>query len=147
MFKSMKLFVVSFGVVLLATTASFAAVTVQGDIPAMPAEGAYSIATFIDDAAAGKVYVIDVRTPEEFAAGHIDGAKNINIATDLEKELKNLPTDKPIVFMCARGKRASAAYYMVADKHPDILKNVFFLDAAMEYTDAGKTAIIKPNVK
>lgn len=147
MFKCAKLFVVSCGLVLLASSASFAAVTVEGAIPAKPVDGAYNIATFVQDAAGGKIHVIDVRTPEEFAAGHIDGAKNINIATELEGALKTLPTDKPVVFMCARGKRASSAYYMVADKRPEILKNVFFLDAAMEYKDGGKTAIIKPNVK
>lgn len=145
MFKCVKLFVMTLGLVVLSATASFASVTVQGTPPAKAAEGAYDVNKFIADAANGVIYVIDVRTPEEFAAGHIPNAKNINVAADLEKQLASLPTDKPIVFMCAKGKRASTAYYMVADKRPEILKNVFFLDAAMEYKDNGKTAIIHPN--
>lgn len=146
MFKCVKQFVLSLVLVLTLCAVSFAGVTIQGDIPAKRAEGAYDISTFIDDASSGKIYVIDVRTPEEYAAGHISGSKNISIATDLEKELPNLPTDKPVVFMCAKGKRASTAYYMVADKLPEILQNVFFLDAAMEYKDNGDTAIILPNL-
>lgn len=145
MFKCAKLLVMTLGFVFLASTASLAEVTVKGDIPAKAAEGAYSIATFVKDAADGKIHVIDVRTPEEYAAGHIAGSKNIDVKTIFEKEIPNLPTDKPIVLMCARGKRAAAAYAMVASKRPDIMKNVFFLDAAMEYPDGGKSAIIIPN--
>lgn len=146
MFKNMKFLVLSLGLVCLATTTSFAEVTIKGEIPVTPAEGAYAISSFIQDAADGKIHVIDVRTPEEYAAGHIAGSKNIDVKTIFEKEIPNLPTDKPVVLMCAKGKRAATAYYMVADKRPDIIKNVFFLDAAMEYPDGGKNAVILPNL-
>ncbi|MCL6556419.1 MAG: metalloregulator ArsR/SmtB family transcription factor [Burkholderiales bacterium] len=47
----------------------------------------------------GDVVVIDVRPPEEFAAGHIPGAVNIPV-NELPKRLKSLPKDQEIVAYC-----------------------------------------------
>jgi len=54
--------------------------------------------------------LVDVRTREEYAAGHIAGAKNIPVA-DLEKRLGELGTDKaaPLVVYCASGLRSATA--------------------------------------
>lgn len=54
---------------------------------------------------------IDVRSPEEYAAGHIEGAINIpvnGIVAGVEK-LK-LQKDAPINLYCKRGIRAQQAY-------------------------------------
>lgn len=40
--------------------------------------------------------VIDVRSPEDYAAGHIPGAENIP-ADELERHLAEIPKDKPVV--------------------------------------------------
>jgi rhodanese-related sulfurtransferase len=56
-----------------------------------------------------KAQVIDVSTPEEFAAAHIAGAKNLPLqALDTAK---GLPSNKklPLVVVCARGARAAQA--------------------------------------
>lgn len=55
--------------------------------------------------------IVDVRTPEEYAAGHIDGARNIpveRIGQDLPA-IKELGKDSPILLYCRSGHRASIA--------------------------------------
>ncbi len=54
--------------------------------------------------------VLDVRTKKEFAAGHIAGAKNLDVnGPDFEKELGQLDKDKVYLVHCAAGRRSSAA--------------------------------------
>jgi rhodanese-related sulfurtransferase len=40
--------------------------------------------------------LIDVRAPEEFAVGHLPGARNIP-AEELPRRLDEIPRDKPVV--------------------------------------------------
>src|ERR671919_27 len=47
----------------------------------------------------GDVVVVDVRPDEEFAAGHIEGARSIPLA-ELEQRLAELPDDTEIVAYC-----------------------------------------------
>jgi len=60
----------------------------------------------------GLVTVLDVRPPEEFAAGHLSGAVNIPLA-DLKRRIKELPTDQEIIAYC-RGPYCVLAYDAVA---------------------------------
>ena len=54
--------------------------------------------------------ILDVRTPEEFAAGHVPGAINIPY-THLPARLSELPDagDKEVILYCATGVRAERA--------------------------------------
>lgn len=53
--------------------------------------------------------IIDVRTPEEYAAGHIPQALNIPIE-DLSHSLAKLSDiSSPLVLYCASGSRSSSA--------------------------------------
>lgn len=52
--------------------------------------------------------LLDVRSPGEFAAGHIAGARNVPI-DELPKALASLPRDKPVIVYCAAGVRAARA--------------------------------------
>jgi rhodanese-related sulfurtransferase len=53
--------------------------------------------------------LIDVRSPEEFEAEHLDGAVNIPVG-QLEGRLSELePKDKPVVVYCASGIRSARA--------------------------------------
>jgi phage shock protein E len=53
--------------------------------------------------------LIDVRTPGEYAAGHLDGARNIPVA-ELKGRLTEVgPKDQPVVVYCASGARSAAA--------------------------------------
>jgi rhodanese-related sulfurtransferase len=57
-----------------------------------------------------KVVVLDIRTPEEFGAGHIAGATNINFrAADFEKTLAALDKKQTYVLHCASGNRSTQA--------------------------------------
>jgi phage shock protein E len=56
--------------------------------------------------------VIDVRTPEEFAEGHLDKAINMPVQTFEPSEVDKLTHNdkaKPIVVHCAAGARAAKA--------------------------------------
>ncbi|MDA8444878.1 rhodanese-like domain-containing protein [Paracidovorax valerianellae] len=57
-----------------------------------------------------KGVVIDVCEPEEFAAGHLGGAKNIPLG-QLEERLPQVVKNKalPLVLVCAKGPRAQRA--------------------------------------
>ena len=58
----------------------------------------------------GKVAVIDVRTPDEFKDGHIQGAKNIDImSTDFEAQLGKLDKTQPTLVHCQAGGRSTRA--------------------------------------
>lgn len=58
--------------------------------------------------------IIDVRTPEEFAAGHLSGALNIDFnGEDFEAQISKLPKDGTYVLYCRSGNRAGQALTMM----------------------------------
>jgi len=81
-----------------------------GDAPApatLVSQDALSARQAVHDAA---LVVLDVRTPEEYAAGHVPGA--INIPHDqVESRLAELAAarDQDVVVYCRSGKRAALA--------------------------------------
>ena len=58
-------------------------------------------------------FVLDVRQPEEFRAGHIAGAKLISL-NELKSKMSELPKNREIICVCASGSRSSTAYRMLA---------------------------------
>ena len=51
--------------------------------------------------------ILDVRTPEEFAAGHVDGAIMIDFyAADFEDRVAELDPDVPYLLYCNSGNRS-----------------------------------------
>jgi phage shock protein E len=70
--------------------------------------------------------VIDVRTPPEFAAGHIVGALNIPVeASDFGVRISQLDPTEPYLVYCRTGRRSAIA--------ADIMAEAGFTDVA----DAG----------
>ena len=57
-----------------------------------------------------RAVVVDVSEPEEFAAGHIGGAKNVPVG-ELEKKLTATVKNKtlPVILVCATGARSNRA--------------------------------------
>lgn len=54
--------------------------------------------------------VLDVRTPEEYASGHLQGAVNIDVgAADFDTRIAELPLDGEYVVYCRSGNRSAAA--------------------------------------
>ncbi len=58
--------------------------------------------------------LIDVRTPEEFATGHIAGAVNIPV-DDLAGRLAEVPMNQQIVVYCRSGNRSAQAAQILAE--------------------------------
>ena len=56
----------------------------------------------------GDVQVIDVRTPGEYAGGHVPGAINIPHMSVVSRKAELAP-DKELVFICAVGARSALA--------------------------------------
>jgi rhodanese-related sulfurtransferase len=54
------------------------------------------------------VFILDVRQPEEYKAGHIPRAKLIPL-NQLGSRLKELPQDREIICVCQSGSRSSFA--------------------------------------
>lgn len=60
--------------------------------------------------------VIDVRTPEEFASGHLDGAVNLDWTGGvLEQRMAELDKDAPALLYCASGRRSAEAAKALRD--------------------------------
>lgn len=60
--------------------------------------------------------VIDVRTPEEFATGHIAGAINIPVeAADFEARIDPLERTDPYLLYCRSGRRSGIATETMKD--------------------------------
>ena len=64
---------------------------------------------------ANSVQLLDVRTPQEYAEGHIDGAFNINIQSDdfQQRAEKELSKDSTILVYCRSGRRSMEAAEML----------------------------------
>ncbi|UGS20076.1 rhodanese-like domain-containing protein [Flavobacterium cyclinae] len=56
------------------------------------------------------VQIVDVRTPEEFAEGHLENAINIDItADDFDTKITALDKEKPVMVYCKAGGRSAKA--------------------------------------
>lgn len=56
----------------------------------------------------------DVRTPAEYAAGHIPSARNVPLDR-LEEDLPNLPSNgHPVIVCCRSGQRSAIAAELLA---------------------------------
>jgi rhodanese-related sulfurtransferase len=58
--------------------------------------------------------LIDVRTPEEFASGHIQNAVNISVET-LPARLDEVPGGTPVVVYCRSGNRSASAAQILTE--------------------------------
>ncbi|MCK5638202.1 MAG: rhodanese-like domain-containing protein [Flavobacteriaceae bacterium] len=58
----------------------------------------------------GNIQLIDVRTPQEFAEGHIDNAKMIDyMQSDFMNKMSKLDTSKVLYIYCRSGNRSGKA--------------------------------------
>ena len=88
----------------------------------------------------GEGQILDVRTPEEWAEGTVEGANKINLFDDdFEAQLTKLDKDKPVYVYCKAGSRSSKA----ADKMEEMgFKKVYNLEGGMDaWKDAGKNVV------
>ncbi|MCM0620281.1 rhodanese-like domain-containing protein [Nocardioides bruguierae] len=70
----------------------------------------------VADAIDGGATIVDVRTPEEFADGHVEGAVNIDVsASTFAEEIAALDPEAAYVVYCRSGSRAGAAIEQMTD--------------------------------
>lgn len=100
-----------------------------------PAQGATTVATssveLLDPTeahglvATGKAQLIDVRTPAEFAEGHIEGATLIDLqGADFEQRIGELDPSATYVVYCRSGNRSAQATALMAAKGFTAVKDV-----------------------
>lgn len=76
--------------------------------------------THVQDLAGGTShFLVDVRSPGEFAAGHIDGATNIPLE-ELRNRLDEIPQDKPTIAYCKVGQRGYLATCILAQNGREV---------------------------
>ena len=108
---------VMFAATMLAAAASIAdqAAPTPGQGAAPPASASASIPlispqALLERQARGdaSLFVLDVRTPKEYAAGHVPGAVNVPY-DEVASHLAEIPKDKDVVLYCQSGRRAGLA--------------------------------------
>lgn len=83
----------------------------------------------------GESTIIDVRSTEEYAAGHLEGAVNLNVEDGtLEDALATLdPNDSYIVY-CRSGRRSEIAAQLMTDSGFATVTDLGSLESAAEVT-------------
>lgn len=77
----------------------------------------------------GDIIILDVRTPREFEAGHIKGAKNINVADpDFRSQIESLPRDSTYLVYCRTGNRSRYPIKLMEEMN---FKSVYHLKAGI----------------
>lgn len=65
---------------------------------------------------AADTVVIDVRTPAEYAEGHLDGAVNLDVQSgSFADDISALPSDADIIVYCRSGNRSAQATQIMED--------------------------------
>lgn len=58
----------------------------------------------------GEILIVDVRTPGEFQAGHLENAVNVDFrGADFAGGLAKLPHDRPVLVHCQSGGRSTSS--------------------------------------
>jgi rhodanese-related sulfurtransferase len=74
------------------------------------AQNAIAPAAFEAKIATPNVQLVDVRTPQEFANGHLENAKNVNFNDpEFKQKIALLDKSKPIAVYCGVGGRSGKA--------------------------------------
>lgn len=77
--------------------------------------GEISINDFTKSLKSELIYVVDARTPEEYASGHFPGSVSIPLE-QMKTRLAEIPKDKFIVVHCKTGGRGEIGYRMLKEE-------------------------------
>ena len=100
------------------------------------AEGEVSINDFNEATKSASHLVIDARTTDEFAKGHLAGAVNIP-AEEMAGRAAEIPAGKPVLIHCSTGIRAELAFDVLKEKGI----KVRYLRANVEFGPGDKVVI------
>jgi rhodanese-related sulfurtransferase len=99
----------------IATAGETAATTASAPAPAAVAVAPMSQEALLDHQSShpDHLFVLDVRTPQEYAEGHVPGAVNVP-QEQLASRLAEVPKDKDVVIYCRSGRRSALAADVLA---------------------------------
>ncbi|MBA7508580.1 Thiosulfate sulfurtransferase GlpE [subsurface metagenome] len=83
--------------------------------------------------------ILDVRTPDEFKEGHIEGAILIPVL-ELDNRLGELPKDKPIITYCRSGSRSRNAANILVENG---FTQIYDMGGILDWIDKGYPVIEK----
>lgn len=108
-------------------------------------EGVYKTVEWdeIDDIIAKGGYLLDVRTPVEFGAGHVEGSHNLELDT-LRDHIDDIPVakDEPFYITCQVGLRGYLAIRILEDHG---FTNLYNLAGGYNTYKTGRYQLAKPN--
>ena len=84
---------------------------------------------------AGTITLIDVREPDEFAAGHIPGAISMPLSRFYPEDLAAFPADE-IVFYCRSGQRSRTALGLA--QHAGVDVGTHYPGSMLDWVAAGE---------
>jgi rhodanese-related sulfurtransferase len=85
--------------------------------------------------------VVDVRTPQEFQSGHIEGAININyFDKNFLEQITKFNTDEPIFIYCKSGNRSGSASKKISNLG---FKEVYDLQNGIIFWNKNNYKIVK----
>ncbi len=103
----------------------FASLVSAGALAAAPALVPVSQEALLEQQQKGEesTYVLDVRSPEEYASGHVPGAVNIPY-DQVASRIAEVPKDKDVVLYCKSGRRAGIAAEVLASQGYERLQHL-----------------------
>ena len=121
---------------LLLFLALLASPCLAADLPAPGGLGP-SEATRVFNERKNDLVILDVRTKGEFDAGHAEGALHIPV-DELADRVQEVPEDAPVLILCRSGRRAAAAFNILA-RSGRSMENVWFLKGYTDYASGTPT--------
>lgn len=91
------------------------------------------------------LFVVDVRRPGEYEAGHVPNAINIPLS-ELPASISNIPGDRPLAIICASGYRSSIAESVLERSNFSFSMNVLGGTAAWKNAGYGVQQIVATKV-
>ena len=88
-----------------------------------------------------KFVILDVRSPEEYAEGHLANAKNIDFkATDFAEKVGKLKKSKSYLVYCRSGHRSASAVEIMKSQS---FKTIYNLDGGITQWTTDKYPVVK----
>ena len=81
---------------------------IRSRYPAVPQLSVSALRDWLRDATRPLPLLLDIRTPEEFADGHLEGAVRVDSVVEALRRLRQRPAGVSAVLYCSVGQRSSA---------------------------------------
>lgn len=86
------------------------------------------------------VQLLDVRTPEEYAEGYIDGFQNIDFLSEsFQDDIEKLDKNKPVIVYCKSGGRSGRCSKLMLEKG---FKKIYDLEGGITKWESEGNAVV-----